>query len=106
MSLLIKKILEKIKDFETKVSNLDSNKVDKTQNFSGDLNNLKITGFYTCGASTANIPKTGFAHYILVNRAGSEQVLQQATIISNTNSGLKLYQRQYYSGAWTAWQEV
>lgn len=105
MSLLFKKVLEKIKDFETKISNLESSKVNKTQLFSGDLNNLKTTGFYYINTNTTNIPTAGYTHYLTVNAYGN-YILQQATRVTPANSNLKLYQRQCYENTWTSWQEV
>ena len=53
MSLLFKKVLEKIKY-------LTNNKVDKTQGFIGDLNNLKTTGFYFTSSNSTNVPVAGY----------------------------------------------
>lgn len=98
----IKKILEKIKDFETKTSN----KIDSTQLFSGDMNDLKTPGFYFVDASAiTNTPRTGYAYYIVVN-GKYNYILQQATRATSADSGLELFQRQYFEGKWTAWQEV
>ena len=102
MSLLIKKILQKIKDFETKISN----KVDKTQSFNGNLNDLKTTGFYYANGNTQNIPTTGYSHYITVVAYSDNYVLQQATRVTTTLANMKIQQRQCYNGTWTAWQEV
>ena len=102
MSLLIKKILQKIKDFETKISN----KVDKTQNFNGNLNDLKTTGFYYANGNTQNIPSAGYSHYVVVNAYNDNYVLQQATRATTTLANMKMQQRQCYNGSWTAWQDA
>ena len=59
MSLLFKKVLEKIKY-------LTNNKVDKTQGFIGDLNNLKTTGFYFTSSNSTNVPVAGYGYYVSV----------------------------------------
>ena len=90
MSLLIKKILQKIKDFETKISN----KVDKTQSFNGNLNDLKTTGFYYANGKAQNIPSAGYSHYITVSAYNDNYVLQQATRATTTLANMKIQQRQ------------
>ena len=102
MSLLIKKILQKIKDFETKISN----KVDKTQSFNGNLNDLKTTGFYYANGNTQNIPSAGYSHYVVVSAYNDNYVLQQATRATTTLANMKIQQRQCYNGSWTAWQDM
>lgn len=106
MSLLIKKILNKIKDFETKINNLENNKVSKTQSFSGDLNTCKTTGFYYANGNTQNIPTVGYSHYVTVLAYSDNYVLQQAVRVTTTLANMKMQQRQCYNGTWTAWQEV
>ena len=107
MSLLIKKVLNKIKDFETKISNLENNKVNKTQTYDADLNNLKTAGTYYCGGNTQNIPASGYSYYVtVIANPYSDYVLQQATRVTTTLANMKIQQRQCYGGTWTAWQEV
>lgn len=106
MSLLIKKVLNKIKDFETKISNLENNKVNKTQSFSGDLNTCKTTGFYYASGASQNIPANGYSYYVTVLTLNDDYVLQQATRVTTTLANMKIQQRQCYNGTWTAWQEV
>ena len=106
MSLLIKKVLNKIKVFETKISNLENNKVSKTQSFSGDLNTCKTTGFYYANGNTQNIPTVGYSHYVTVLAYSDNYVLQQAVRVTTTLANMKMQQRQCYNGTWTAWQEV
>lgn len=97
MSLLIKKILEKIKI-------LDKNKINKTQNFNGDLNNLKSTGFYFTTSNAQNTPQTGYAFFVTVNYYSDNYILQQATRATQNNPVTQ--NRQFCEGTWTAWREA
>lgn len=99
MSLLIKKILEKIKD-------LNNNKVNKTIiPTNEDVNNLKTTGFAYVNGGANNLPVNGYSFYLIIIARNDNYVLQQATQIVSSGT-FKVFYRQCYNGTWGAWQEV
>ena len=99
MSLLFKKVLEKIKY-------LTNNKVDKTQGFTGDLNNLKTTGFYFTSGNSTNVPIAGYGYYVSVINNG-DYTIQMVTTSSDTIFNIKTYKRQFIGeSGWTEWVEL
>lgn len=98
-----KTALGQINELETKISN----KVDKTQSFNGNLNDLKTTGFYYANGDTQNIPFAGYSYYVtVIANPYADYVLQQATRVTTTLANMKIQQRQCFNGTWTAWQDV
>ena len=104
MSLLIKKILNKIKTFDTDIKSLNNSKMNNTQTYDADLNNLKTPGTYYCSGNVQNIPSTGYSYYVtVIANPYSDYVLQQAVRVTQTVANIKIQQRQCFNGTWTAW---
>lgn len=97
MSLPFKKIMNKIKILDAKI---------KTQDFDGNLNDLKTTGFYYADGNVESSPLKGYSYYITVLAYNDNYVLQQASRVTNALENMSIQQRQYFNGKWTAWQEV
>ena len=100
MSLLFKKILQKIKDLNTEING----KVNKTKFFNGDLNNLKETGFFFADSNTQNNPQVGYAFFFFFNYYSDNYILQQATRATPSNPATQ--NRQYCEGTWSSWTEA
>ena len=107
MSLLIKKVLEKLKELETKISSLESNTISKNnQVYYGDFNDLKDTGFYYADGSCSNTPTYGYSQFVYVIKRNDNYVAQQAIRCTPTTTGIQVSVRVCYNGTWTEWKEV
>lgn len=87
-------LLEKVKE-----------RVGKTTFYSGNLNELKTTGFVISGSSATNAPIAGLWFYI-ITIALEGNVYQIAKKHTENIKDFKTYERLFTNGTWSEWVET
>ena len=100
---LIEKMYNELQELKTKVDS----KVDKNiTSYSGDLNDIKTTGFTYADGTVPNSPLSGYSFYITTIALNNNYVSQKALRVSNELANMKEYVRECYNGNWSSWKQI
>lgn len=84
---------------KTKISN-------SLEQFSGDLNTIKTTGFTYATGTASNIPVAGYSFYITTIALNEYYTYQEARRVDENTNNFNTYERQCYGGNWTDWRHI
>ena len=76
------------------------------EQFSGDLNTIKTTGFTYATGIASNIPVAGYSFYITTIALNEYYTYQEARRVDENTNNFNTYERQCYGGNWTDWKQT
>lgn len=99
----IEKMYNELQELKIEVAN----KIDKnTPSYSGDLNDIKTTGFTYADGTAHNSPLNGYSFYVTTIALNNKYVSQKALRVSNELANMKEYVRECYNGTWGSWKQI
>lgn len=85
-------------EIETKISK-------ELASYTGDLNDIKTTGFIYARGTATNIPVSGHFYFLTTIAINENNIYQRATRLIADIDSMLTYERQCVSGTWTEWYE-
>lgn len=73
--------------------------------YTGDLNDIKTTGFTYARGTATNIPVSGHFYFLTTIAINENNIYQRATRLIADIDSMLTYERQCVSGTWTEWYE-
>ena len=73
--------------------------------YTGDLNDIKTTGFVYARGTATNIPVSGHFYFLTTIAINENNVYQRATRLIADLKLMYTYERQCVSGTWTEWRK-
>lgn len=82
-------------------------KIDKElASYTGDLNDIKTTGFTYARGTATNIPVSGHFYFLTTIAINENNIYQRATRLIDDLKLMYTYERQCVSGTWTSWRNI
>lgn len=76
------------------------------ETYSGDLNDIKTTGFTYARGTATNLPVAGHFFFLTTIAINENNVYQRATRLIDDLKLMYTYERQCVSGTWTKWKMI